>query len=227
MKQWLLRVGLALARTVYVVHLVYAVFGPSTAAARRRSRALPDAVSNTPAAIGWTVVQVAGEAPTEAASDAAPPSRQRPSVTRLVLGVAGVGFALFGAWGILTHQGNSPPRQILPWWIAVVVLHDGVLAPATALAGWLVIRFLPPAARAPIQFAGIVCGLVTIFALPLLYRQGQGFEGSTLMTRDYRENLLGLLVTVAVVTAAVASTRGLLQGRTRGRAAGRLPARRP
>lgn len=134
-------------------------------------------------------------------------NRRGELVVRLVLGFAGVAAALFGARGILTHQNYSPPLKILPWWIAVVVLHDGVLAPGTALFGWLVIRRLPPAARAPVQFAGVVCGLLTLFALPLLWRQGHGFEGSTLLTRDYRTNLVGLCAAVVAVTAVVAGTR--------------------
>lgn len=135
------------------------------------------------------------------------PERGRLLVLRLVLGLLGVAGALFGAWGILTHQNVSPPLKILPWWIGLVLLHDGVIAPFTALFGWLVIRRLPPAARAPVQFAGVVCGLVTLFALPLLWRQGRGFEGSTLLTRNYGTNLVGLLAAVVVVTAVVAGTR--------------------
>lgn len=134
--------------------------------------------------------------------------KRRPELfVRLLLGVTGVAFALIGARGILTHQVNSPPRAILPWWIAVVVVHDGIIAPVTALTGWLVIRHLPPAARAPVQFAGIVCGLVALFSIPLLHRQGRGFEGSTLLTRDYGLNLLAILAAVIVLTAVVSVIR--------------------
>ena len=138
-------------------------------------------------------------------------TRRPELLLRIVLGAVGIAFALVGAWGILTHQANSPPRAILPWWIAVVIVHDGIIAPLTALIGWLVIRYLPPAARAPVQFAAIVCGLLTLFAIPLLHRQGRGFEGSTLLTRDYRTNLLAVLATVIVLTALVS----LIQGRRR------------
>lgn len=129
--------------------------------------------------------------------------KSRVSLARVLLGVAGIGFALYGARGILTHQDNSPPLQILPWWIAVVIAHDAIIAPVTALTGWLVIRRLPAGARAPVQFAGIVCGLLTLFAIPLLRRQGHGFGGSTLLTRDYHANLIGLLVAVVIATTAV------------------------
>jgi hypothetical protein len=139
----------------------------------------------------------------------APPSRLL--ALRAVLGLAGVAAALFGAWGILAHQGYSPPLKILPWWIALVILHDGVIAPVTALVGSLVVGRLPAAARAPVQFAGVVCGLVTLFAVPLLWREGRGFEGSTLLTRDYRANLIGILATVIVLTAVVAVGRSRLR----------------
>lgn len=129
--------------------------------------------------------------------------KSRIGPARVLLGAAGIGFALYGARGILTHQDNSPPLQILPWWIAVIIAHDAIIAPVTALTGWLVVRRLPAGARAPVQFAGIVCGLLALFAIPLLRRQGRGFEGSTLLTRDYHANLLGLLAAVIVATAAV------------------------
>ena len=134
-------------------------------------------------------------------------TRRPELVVRLLLGAAGVAFALIGAWGILTHQVNSPPRAILPWWIAVVIVHDAIIAPVTALTGWLIVRHLPPGARAPVQFAGIVCGLVALFSIPLLHREGHGFEGSTLLTRDYALNLGLILATVIVSTALAAHVR--------------------
>ena len=133
--------------------------------------------------------------------------KSRIGLARVLLGAAGIGFALYGARGILTHQDNSPPLQILPWWIAVIIAHDAIIAPVTALTGWLVVRRLPAGARAPAQFAGIVCGLLALFAIPLLRRQGHGFEGSTLLTRDYALNLGLILATVIASTALVAHVR--------------------
>lgn len=144
-------------------------------------------------------------------SPVAPAERVGPM--RLLLGVVGVAGILFGAWGVLTNQGTSPPLAIVPWWIGVVVLHDGIIAPVTIGLGWLITHLLPRPVRAPVQAAGVTAGLIALFAVPLLLRQGQGFPGGTLLTRNYAANVVGLLVLVIAVVAVGAVVRALLRRR--------------
>ena len=119
------------------------------------------------------------------------------SATRVVLGVLGVAIGAFGALELAsTGMANIVAASV--WLLGGVLVHDGVLAPATmavaALGASVLPRWMRPAAAAAV----VVLGTVTIMAIPVLGRFGARADNSTLLDRPY---LLGWLVVAGLVLA--------------------------
>ena len=129
----------------------------------------------------------------------------RPSTPRLLLGTIGAAMICYGGWQIFNHSGATKPAKVGEWLIAALILHDGVLAWLVIAAGWLVARTARGRARAYLQGALICAALITVIALPLIYRRGKSAPGLTLLEQNYVAHLLLLLgILVAVVSAAYA-----------------------
>ena len=67
----------------------------------------------------------------------------RPRLLIATVGLAGMGY---GLWLILRFQVISKPYKLIEWLIGAVVLHDGVLVPATLLVGAVLTKTIPPRA---------------------------------------------------------------------------------
>jgi hypothetical protein len=115
---------------------------------------------------------------------------------RLTIGAAGVAAMALGAV-LLTNPQVGKALDVLWWLIGAVLLHDGVLVPATLAAGAL----LPPRLRRATRGALITAACLTAVALPTLLRQGHRANASVLPL-DYGRNLVIALGTVAVLTVA-------------------------
>lgn len=127
---------------------------------------------------------------------------------RLGLGALGALVIGYGALRLLQDSKDTKPWALAKWLIGFGILHDGVIAPLTVALGWLVARYVHPRARAYVQGALVVAGIVTIMALPLLHRQGKSAPGSALLTQNYTANLAILLAFIAVCTVALYGVRG-------------------
>jgi hypothetical protein len=83
----------------------------------------------------------------------------------------GAGVALM-AWGVwLFVQATSPGELFgLGLWVVISdLLVDWIALPVVLLAGWLVVRLLPPWARAPAQVGLMLTGAVFVVGwLPLV-----------------------------------------------------------
>jgi hypothetical protein len=130
---------------------------------------------------------------------------------RVLLGAVGVAVAAYGV-KLLLDLGVGNLVATVKWLIGGVVLHDGLLAPATIVVGTVVLRLLNPGRwAAPVVIAGIVLGTVTLAAIPVLGRFGARSDNATLLDRDY---LAGWLVFVAVVVGVSLGVT-LVRGRQR------------
>jgi hypothetical protein len=119
---------------------------------------------------------------------------------RVTVAAAGVAAMALGAV-LLTDPQVRKPLDVLWWMIGAVLLHDGVLVPATLAAGAL----LPPRLRRSVRGTLIVAACVTAVALPPLLRPGRPANASVLPL-DYGRNLviaLGAVAALAVTWQAV------------------------
>jgi len=130
--------------------------------------------------------------------------------TRIIFGSLGVAIGAFGALELAsTGMANVVAASV--WLLGGVLVHDGVLAPATmalaALGASLLPRWIRPAAAAAV----VVVGTVTIMAIPVLGRFGARADNPTLLDRPY---VLGWLVLAGLVLAC-ASVSAFLARRQR------------
>ena len=121
----------------------------------------------------------------------------RPSRIRVVIGTAGVLLVAFGAFRLLTEV---PVRSLLGlalWLGAALVVHDALLSPGILGVGAL-LRRVPARGRSYVQGALVAAGLVTVVAIPLIYRQDSQPRAESLLGQDFVTNLAVLF---AVITA--------------------------
>lgn len=118
------------------------------------------------------------------------PSRSTTTlVARLALGAAGTALGAWGAWLLLPQV----TLELLLWLGGGVVLHDFLIAPLVGLTGLLV-------TRPSIGIGLVVTGVLTLIAVPLLWREHSGPVNPGLHDRDYPT---GVAVALALVWAAV------------------------
>ena len=126
---------------------------------------------------------------------------------RILLGTVGVALLGYGGYQLLNNSSVTHPVEVATWLVIALAVHDGVIAWVVVVVGWLIARVVPPRARAYVQ-GGLICAaLITLIALPLIYRRGKAEPGLTLLTQNYPAHLAVLLGMVAAVTAAAYGVR--------------------
>ncbi len=138
---------------------------------------------------------------------------------RVALGVVGLLMLGYGAVRILQFPHVSRPLPLLGWLAAALVLHDGVLVPLVTALGWVLARVVPGRARAYVQGALVVAGVVGLLVLVLHSQRGRGAPGNALLTADYLRGGSILIALIVFVTAAAYAGRVLRDRRTTTRAA--------
>jgi hypothetical protein len=132
--------------------------------------------------------------------------------TRIAIAVPGILLGLFGVYRLLTEVPNDDLLVLAFWLVAALVLHDGVLSPVLVGIGWVLARVLPPRARSYVQAALVVAGLITVIALPMIYRQGTQPASKAILRQDYTTNLMIALGLIAVVTVLLYLARVVRDG---------------
>jgi hypothetical protein len=137
---------------------------------------------------------------------------------RAVIGALGLGGAAYGVVALL-DLGAANLRDVATWLVGGVVLHDGLVAPATIAVGFLVGRVWRGRPPAAVVVGALVLGTATLVAVPVLGRFGARADNPTLLDRNY---VLGWLVlaTLTVVVSGVAALV-LRKGGADGASAGR------
>lgn len=125
---------------------------------------------------------------------------------RYGLGALGVAGVLFGLHGLVT--GGVATYWPVPavWLVAGVLVHDLLIVPAVAAAGWVLARAVPARARGVVRGGLLAAAAVTLVALPVLTGKGDATNAS-LTPLDYPRNYAIVLGAVAVVTVALAVLR--------------------
>ena len=126
---------------------------------------------------------------------------------RLPLGIAGVLLGLFGVFRLLTQV---PPFALLIlalWLLGALVIHDGILSPIVVAVGWAIARAVPPRARRYLQGALIMTALVSVVAIPMIYRQDSQPRSKSMLLQNFGGNLTLMLGIIAVMTLLAYAVR--------------------
>jgi hypothetical protein len=123
-------------------------------------------------------------------------SCRRIDLTRTMLGGVGVAALGYGGWLIARWPTHTKPVSLATWLLGALVLHDGILVPATLIAGVVLTLTVRPRARRYLQGFLVVAAVVTVVTVPLVIREGKAQPGQALLTQDYRSHLIWVLAAV-------------------------------
>jgi hypothetical protein len=130
---------------------------------------------------------------------------------RTLLALTGLALLAYGAvlaWEFGTSRTLNAVQGIA-WFVGGPIVHDGLVAPLVGVVGLLLTRFVAPSWRAPVVVGVVLSAVLTLLAIPLLWRPFHVATNPGLHDRDYA---VGLLIALAVVWVGVAVT-GLAQQR--------------
>ena len=122
---------------------------------------------------------------------------------------AAVGWAViaWGLRGIFEHSLDTRPANLARFVVGGALLHDLIIAPLIIGAGVLLARAVPGRARAVVQGALAVSGIVALFSYPLVRGFGLAANNPTSLPHNYAAGLLVVLGVVWAVAAAIAVVR--------------------
>ena len=120
--------------------------------------------------------------------------------TRIALAVAGLLLGGFGVFRLLTQVPHPKLIMLGIWLIGALVIHDGILSPLVVSVSWVLAHVIPPRARRYVQ-AGLIMGaLVTVIAIPMIYRRGHQPQVKAILQQNFGGNLTVLLGIIAAVS---------------------------
>jgi hypothetical protein len=117
-------------------------------------------------------------------------------VWRIVLGVVGIGIGTYGISQLLTQIPRQTLVLLALWLIAALIIHDGLLSPAVVGVGAVLRRHVPDRGRRYLQFGLIMAAMVTVIAVPLIYRAHTQPPAKALLLQDFGINLTVLLAAI-------------------------------
>lgn len=133
---------------------------------------------------------------------------------RAAAGVAGVALFAVGIRYAAIRSIDVRPALWARWLVTGAVVHDLVVAPLTIAVGWLVVRFAPRAAKAPLQAGLVLSAILVAVAWPALRGYGRIPSNPTYLPRQYGPGLALSLLVVWVACGAWAVFRQARPGRT-------------
>ena len=116
---------------------------------------------------------------------------------------AGWGVIGFGLWGILSNSLDTRPANLARFVVGGALLHDLVVAPVVILLGVLLARAVPGRARATVQAALAISGILALFSYPLVRAYGLAANNPTSLPHNYALNLTIVLGVVWAVAAGL------------------------
>lgn len=129
----------------------------------------------------------------------------------------GVPFLAYGIRGAVDGLPGVQLTSFLRWFVGSAVVHDLVLGPSVCLLGVLVVRLVPPTARAPVQAVLFAGGVTALVAWPFVRGYGVTSGEPSFLSRNYTASVLtiwaGCLV-AGVAWTAVSARRRRIRSRT-------------
>jgi hypothetical protein len=117
-------------------------------------------------------------------------------VWRIILAVVGVGVGTYGLFQLFTQLPRQTLVLLALWLIAALIIHDGLLSPAVVAVGAALRRYVPDRGRRYLQFGLIMAAMVTVIAVPLIYRANTQPPAKALLLQDFGINLTVLLAAI-------------------------------
>jgi hypothetical protein len=117
-------------------------------------------------------------------------------VWRIVLGAVGIGIGTYGISQLLTQIPRQTLVLLALWLVAALIIHDGLLSPAVVGVGSALRRYVPDRGRRYLQFGLIMAAMVTVIAVPLIYRANTQPPAKALLLQEFGINLTVLLAAI-------------------------------
>jgi hypothetical protein len=117
-------------------------------------------------------------------------------IWRIVLAIVGVGVGTYGIFQLLTQVPRQTLLLLVVWLIAALIIHAGLLSPVVVGIGAALRRYVPDRGRRYLQFGLIMAAMVTVIAVPLIYRANTQPPAKALLLQDFGINLTVLLAAI-------------------------------
>jgi hypothetical protein len=117
-------------------------------------------------------------------------------IWRIVLAIVGIGLGTYGIGQLLTQIPRQTLVLLALWLIAALIIHDGLLSPAVVGVGSVLRRYVPDRGRRYLQFGLIMAAMVTVIAVPLIYRANTQPPAKALLLQEFGINLTVLLAAI-------------------------------
>jgi hypothetical protein len=127
--------------------------------------------------------------------------------------VAGWAIIGWGLRGVLHHQIDTRPAELLRFFTVGVLTHDLLFAPLVLAAGLAVARAVPGRWRALVQAGLIISGVVALFAYPEVRGYARVLHNPTSLPHNYAAHLAAVVTAVAGATALLGGVQAVRRGR--------------
>ena len=117
-------------------------------------------------------------------------------IWRIVLAVVGVGVGTYGIFQLLTQLPWQTLVLLALWLIGALIIHSGLLSPAVIGVGAALRRYVPDRGRRYLQFGLIMAAMVTVIAVPMIYRANTQPPAKALLLQNFGINLTVLLAAI-------------------------------
>lgn len=121
--------------------------------------------------------------------------------------VLGWAVIAWGVRGIFQHSLDTRPSNLAKFVVGGALLHDLFVAPLVILLGVALARAVRGRARAVVQAALAVSGIVALFSYPLVRAYGLAANNPTSLPHNYAANLMIVLGVIWAVAAGVVAFR--------------------
>jgi uncharacterized membrane protein len=128
-------------------------------------------------------------------------------VWRIILAVVGIGFGTYGISQLLTYIPVQSLVLLALWLIGALIIHDGLLSPAVVGLGTVLRHYVPDRGRRYLQFGLIMAAIVTVIAIPMIYRANREPSGKALLLQDFTTNLTVLVAILGGATLVAYAIR--------------------
>ena len=117
-------------------------------------------------------------------------------IWRVVLAVVGVGVGTYGIFQLVTQIPRQTLVLLALWLLGALIIHDGLLSPAVIGVGAALRRYVPDRGRRYLQFGLIMAAMVTVIAVPMIYRANTQPPAKALLLQNFGINLTVLLAAI-------------------------------
>lgn len=140
-------------------------------------------------------------------SAATPPRPRTGGPAFWVSAAAGWALMAFGVRGLLDEHLATNPAGFGRLLVGTALVHDLLVAPLVFGVGLLVGRLVPASVRSVVQ-GGLICsGLVTLYAFPFVRGYGRATTNPSALPGNYARGLVVVLLSIWVVTGALAALK--------------------